>query len=741
LSPPLEARQAPAPAPAPLAARLPRGTMFMYGREDDLARLAAALHERRFVTLTGIGGVGKSHLAQHLLHERASAYEQGAVWVELAQLFAPELVIDTVAAGVGIAVGGIDPLGDLVAGLRGRELLLGIDNAEHLADEVARVVGAIAAGAPRVTLLVTSQAPLRLPREHVLRLAPLALPPADASVAQAMRHGAVELFVRRAQETDMRFSLQAHNVAAVIDICRRVDGLPLALELAAARTPLLRLAGLTAMLSDPLRLLTATTKRPHDPRHRALRITLEWSHDLLGPREKKAFRRLAAFVGSCSLALACEVLRDAAPEPRGDPAEGIPDTWAALEALNELTERSLVEADESDPPRYRLLETSRAFANERLEAAGESEAMRGRHARAVAASFAAIDEAIASGELTRDHAVDQVWPDIANARAAIEWSLVNEPPLALTIVPVIEDLFKSILFPDVRRMWNATLPLLDDRLPPRLRARWALGYAHFWTNRDLALTLEWSGIAYDLYSRDDSGADNLPRTLRALYLRVTATARSGGDTTADLARLRAIDCSRRPVAMRYLQVFAEGVLHALKGNFPEALAYYGRALPLAQMVGDRELYFALMLNTIDMEIAIGRLDDAIRKGQELVAGLRGTRFLELTTIALNNLAAALIAKGSLAEARQVIEQGLPMADDHSLTAEWADHLAWFSAQEGRYYDAAHLLGYGDLRYEQRGSIRSNIEANAARQAEALARQAFGDAAFESERAFGRTLPD
>ena len=719
-----------APAPGPDAPRLPRAVLPIYGRGEELEQLAAVLAGHRFVTLAGLGGVGKSHLAQHVLRRQAPRHEHGAAWVELAQLSARELVIGTVAAAVGAPLGGVDPLADLVAALRGRELLLGLDNAEHLLDEVGRVAEAVVAGAPRVTLLVTSQAPLRLAQERVMRLAPLSLPPPGATPDEAMRHGAMELFVRRAQETDLRFELHAQNVAAAVEVCRRVDGLPLALELAAARTPLLRLAGLTALLSDPLRLLAAAGKRSLDPRHRALRITLEWSHGLLCAREKTAFRRLAAFVGSCSIELACEVL----PDVGGRAGEGaIADRWAALDALNELVERSLVEADGNDPPRYRLLETSRAFALERLAEAGEADALRARHARAVAAAFVRADEAITAGALSRDQAVESLWPEIDNARAALAWSLGHDPSLALALVPVVDDLFKSIIFAEVRRMWEATLPLLHDGLPPGLRARWALGYAHFWSNRDLALALNWTDLAVALYD----GLDDPPRLLRALYLRAGAKARSGLDTAGDLARIRAIDCSRAPPGVRFNQQFAEAVVAALQGDFDAAIVHYERARPLAAQMGDRERHDVLLLNLIDMEMAMGRLDDAIRHGEELVARLRGSRFLELMAIALHNLAAAFIARGSLAQARKVIAQGLSLATDHSLTAEWADHLALLAVQEGRPRDAARLLGYGDARYEERGSTRTTNEAAAAARAESLARAACGDAAFEAERRRGR----
>ncbi len=727
------------PRPAPAAdslppSRMPRAHVPLYGREADLVRLRQALSTHRLVTLVGIGGVGKSHLAQHVLRAREAAAGSGStIWVELAGS-AREFVAGALAAAAGVAVRGMDTLAELVAGLRSREVMIGIDNAEHIADEVARVAAALLEGAPGTTLLVTSQTPLHLAHEQVVRLAPLELAPAGSTADAAMSYGAVELFVRRAQEADLRFELQPQNVAAAIDICRHLDGLPLALELAAARTSALRLAGLATLLSDPMRLLTSTSGS-HDPRHRALRVTLEWSHGLLHEREKVAFRRLAVFSGGCSLAMAREVLAgDAGPGRDGAGQGGIADDWAALDALGELVERSLVDADNADPPRYRLLETTRIFALEQLHAAGEAPAIRALHARAVVDVFLHADREMAAGRLGRDAALDALWNEIDNARAALAWALAHAPGMAIELVPALDEIFKGVVFAEVRRMWEATLPLMDARSPAPLRARWALGYAHFCANRDAATARHWAQIAADIYT----GLDDPPRLLRALYLLAGAKALGGLDAGAELARLRAIDCTGLPVATRFMQVLAEGVVTSILGHTEVAISHYERALPLAAVMGDRERHSVVLLNLIDMEMLVGRLDDAIRHGEELLASLRGGRFLEATAIALHHLAAALIAKGALPEARRIAEQGLPLAADHSMLVEWADHLALLAALEHRPDDAARLLGYGDAR---RGSARTNIEAASALRAQEIAREACGSVAFERARAAGRDVVD
>ena len=285
-------------------------------------------------------------------------------------------VAGAVAAALGVAAGRRDPLAGLCEAVAPLRLLLVLDNAEHLLDEVARVVDAMHRAAPDVRMVITSQAPLRLSAEHPFRLGGLALPPPGASLAQAAVCGAVALFVERARVAARRFELNDETLAPVLHLCRQLDGSALAIEMAAARLPLLGLAGLVSALDERLALLT-NGQRDRPDRQQALRAMLDWTHALLSPAEQKVFRRLAVFVGSARLAAAQEVAMD-------DEL----DAWAVLDALAGLVDRSLVAlVDTGGEPRYRLLESPRAYAVQRLQAAGEADRLRARHLQATAAYF------------------------------------------------------------------------------------------------------------------------------------------------------------------------------------------------------------------------------------------------------------------------------------------------------------------------------------------------------------------
>ncbi len=356
---------------------LPSRLPGLYGRADDIAAIAALLREHPVVTITGAGGIGKTRVAQavamQLATERAADYPDGVWWVDLAALTDGALVPSAVAQAMGARLAGdrpsVDGLRSQLAGLR---TLLVIDNCEHLADPVAALVDAVTGGAPRVSILATSQETLKAADEHVYRLGALGIP---ATTASEIAHpsGAVELFAARARAVYPHFALTTANLPAVIEICRRLDGIPLAIELAVARLPLLGVEGLRARLNDRFNLLTGGA-RVVLRRHQTLRATLEWSHALLTPDEQTVFRRLGVFAGGFTL----EAAQYVACDDRIDP-------WIVLDHLGALVDKSLVLAEGDPIPRYRMLETARAYALERLAEADETQAMLRRHAQGLVA--------------------------------------------------------------------------------------------------------------------------------------------------------------------------------------------------------------------------------------------------------------------------------------------------------------------------------------------------------------------
>jgi DNA-binding winged helix-turn-helix (wHTH) protein len=282
----------------------------LYGRAGDVSALRELIGHHALVTVVGPAGIGKTRLAEAVAHELRDEFADGAVLVELAQLADADLVAATVARALGIAVGNPQTALDLsVQALAGQRLLLVLDNCEHLLTAVDRMVAALRKGAPRVHILATSQELLRHPDEHVYRLGALALP-AEVTAVRAREAGAIELFTARVQAIVPRFAVSDANVAAVVDICRRLDGIPLAIEFAAARVPLLGVEGVRDRLDERFRLLTAGS-RSAPRRHQTLHAALEWSYGLLSEQEQKTFDGLGVFVGGFSLESAQDLATDA----------------------------------------------------------------------------------------------------------------------------------------------------------------------------------------------------------------------------------------------------------------------------------------------------------------------------------------------------------------------------------------------------------------------------------------------
>jgi predicted ATPase/DNA-binding SARP family transcriptional activator len=372
----------------PSSALLPVPLGPLVGRQAELRQADELLAGARLVTFTGAGGSGKTRLA--IEAARRFIAEQGgeAAFVDLAPVADPELVADHLAAALELRLAaGRDSLSGLVAALQPHPLLLVLDNCEHLVDRCAEVVQTLLQGCPGLRVLATSREPLGLPGERLWLVPPLSLPaPAEACCAAAAAGAdAVALFVARAREANPAFRLDDANAPAVAAICRRLDGLPLALELAAARTRVLSTEQIAARLDDAFRLLT-TGGRTSLPRQKTLRGAFDWSHDLLGAEQQVLLRRLSVFAGGFALDAVEGVCAGG-----GEAGEAL-DAEEVLDALSGLVDRSLVTIDGGDDElRYRLLETVRQYAAERLRDSGEEAAVRRRHAE----WFAALAETLA----------------------------------------------------------------------------------------------------------------------------------------------------------------------------------------------------------------------------------------------------------------------------------------------------------------------------------------------------------
>jgi len=339
-----------------IGSKLPTEPNSFVGREHELDELRKLVGAARMVTLTGPGGIGKTRLALHALATLADDFADGACYVELADVTSPDLVVARVASVVGVTEEENRPLLDTLGdALRQRTLVLALDNCEHLLEACARLCQRLLAAAPDLRLLVTSREPLRVAGETVWPVPPLAVASADESVAEAVR-----LFAERAAATDPGFALTQGNTGAVAATCRSLDGIPLAIELAAARIRALSVEQIRIRVADRFGLLTMGD-RAAPPRQQTLRATIDWSHDLLTKREQVLLRRLSVFAG-WSLEMAEQVCTDDLV-----PAAAILDTVAAL------VDKSLVvrEPEVLGQVRFRMLDTIREYAAEKLASAGE----------------------------------------------------------------------------------------------------------------------------------------------------------------------------------------------------------------------------------------------------------------------------------------------------------------------------------------------------------------------------------
>ena len=336
----------------------------MIGRDDELSTLLMRLSRRRLLTITGPGGVGKSTLAMAAMDRLAVDLFSQACFVDLGSVRDPALVHASLACQLGLSVDHADPLSNIADLIQQRRMLIVLDNCEQVIECAAHTVERLLALLPGLRILTTSREPLRSRGECVLRLAPLQLPPLSigSSVAKALTFAAVQLFVRRAGESCDGFQLSDADVPAAVDICRNLDGLPLAIELAASRMDILNPQLLAACLEDGLRLLTRG-HRTALPRHQTLRATLDWSYDTLSAAERKAFRGLAAFAGNFDTDSAIAVV--------GDVEMG---RTKVMNILGSLVAKSLLAVSDKGPKvLFHLLHTARAYALEKLGNSGESD--------------------------------------------------------------------------------------------------------------------------------------------------------------------------------------------------------------------------------------------------------------------------------------------------------------------------------------------------------------------------------
>ncbi len=391
-----------------IASGLPQPLTSLLGRAADLRQIDRLFDKSRLVTITGTGGVGRTRVALEIGRRAAEKFTDGVHLAEMAKLSDDELVGPTIAGALQIPFSDIDHIDSILAS---RQVLLIVDNCEHLAEQISQIVETILHHTPSVKVLITSQEPLDLDGEQIYRLAPLSIPPATTrDLDIAMSYPAFELFAERSSANVQSLDLDVEVASA---ICQRLDGLPLALELAAARVPALGVRGVLAALDDRFNLLTAG-RRTALSRHRTLRATVDWSYHLLNSEEQRLFRRLALFASSFNAQDARAVA-----SPESD------DPWYSLDLLGSLVGKSLLLLDlNRNVPRYRFLETIRFYALEKLAESGDVDLSAERHAL----HFSAITRRASNDwkNLPTDGWREAYESAIDDIRVALDWSFSSK---------------------------------------------------------------------------------------------------------------------------------------------------------------------------------------------------------------------------------------------------------------------------------------------------------------------------
>ena len=453
--PPLRSGAAPTNLPAEL-------TSFV-GREREAAEISGLLGRHRLVSLVGVGGTGKTRLLLHVAGELAGRHADGAWLIELAPLREPGLVVQEVARTFGIAdTPGRPMIAAVTDFLRDKDLLLLLDNCEHLIGAAADLVERLLGSCRSLQVLATSREALGVPGEATYAVPSLAVPDQlDQLDLEAVAVSeAVALFVERAAATLPTFRLDATTVGPVVEICRRLDGIPLALELAAARVNVLSVEEIAQGLGDRFRLLTGG-RRTAVPRQQTLQALIDWSWDLLGEADQRLLRRLSVFAGGWTLEAAATVASDRTPDGALPGAAARLDT---LDGLGRLVDRSLLVVAHAGATRYGMLETIRQYSSDRLVASGEAVELRARHL----ARFHRLVLDAATGLMGPDMVawLDRLDAEIDNLRAALDWAFETDVQAALEMCVVLGVYWRSrstgtegpdrlMRAVDVARRWRA----------------------------------------------------------------------------------------------------------------------------------------------------------------------------------------------------------------------------------------------------------------------------------------------
>ena len=669
-----------------LSNNLPAQVSSFVGREAEIDEVTALIEQHRLVALVGSGGVGKTRLSLHVAADLIDEVSDGVWFVELAPLSKGEYIPRTVASALSITLPSEgDPVEHLARALKGKKMLLVFDNCEHLVESAAHVISSILHAAPKVKVLASSRQGLGVAGEATYHVSSLDLPTG------------VALFVERARAARATFSLTDENAPVIAEICRRLDGIPLAIELAAARVKMLGVKQLRDRLDERFRVLTGGG-RDVLPRQQTLRALIDWSHDLLDERERVLFRRLGIFVSGFALEGAIAVGSDESLDELG-----------VFDVLASLVDKSLVLAEpQRDAVRYRLLESTRAYAAEKLEDADERDLVTGRHLRYLRDHFgelrAEVDRTARRADFTA-----ALRAELEDVRSALEGALARSQLIdGAELLANIYTLWHAIgLEAEGLAHCEAYLAGLPEN-QLRLRARLSCILAYFLNgcgHRVRALELATQAVELAQASGD---ASLLAMALHKYSTTATYLHRLD-DADRALTQAEAI-----PGISAYLRsglLEARAHLSLLRDDLGTAARIWEQLRKEYRSLGDTRAEHVVAFNLAEMEHTRGQTQRAIVIARETLAAVRTGPDPAFLAHILYNLAGYLVAAddlpGAIAAARESIGIHGAREPDHAHVALAIDDLALALALRGERARAATLEGYADTALRRRGFERQN----------------------------------
>ncbi len=696
-------------APRPSTARAASASLI--GREDDVAKIADLLSAHRAVTIVGTGGVGKTQIALRILESARAAFADETWFLDLGALPSGAYVAGAIAQLLGFSLSEGDALGSIARQLKGRRALFVFDNCEHVLESVGRIVSRIITTCEGISILATSREALRVSVERSYRLDPLPLP------------FAVDLFVERARARDVRFAMNDATNRAIQEICRRLDGVPLALELAAARTDRFTPAELLARIEDHVEVLRSTSDDAPS-RHRNMQALIDWSYESLTDAERALLRALSIFIGSFSLEGALAV-----------GGSGDVDENDVVQRLASLIDKSLVMVDRAgDAMRYRLLESTRVFAWQKVIEAGESDAIAARHVRFLGDRFAALNRRGEGFVPTEFYAA--LTADLGDVRAALDDAYARaDYEAGAALLGAISNSWTAL---GLDREGIDRMVSYADALSGRLAVYALLPGL-------VALLFKNSRVSEATQRAQDAlrGARDLgdPQAI-ATSLQLVASTVQPRDVIEELMA-QSDRIGYRTPQMEIWYCVRRAWLDTTAREFDRADARLRELMVRATRVGDRAFVVNLWMRRSVNEYFRGDLAAAVSYAREAervartfgkVTALAYQLYVLANFLCLANDAAA--ARPAIAEALEIAASVDPHSDEIAVYVEGA---AFVRALEGDVARAALLTGFARAVYARTGAVLSGVRADLRARVEELLLNAIGDSALAEMRARGVTL--